>query len=82
MALAKRKLGRTGLEVTVLGFGGAPLGDLFARLDDATALATVEAAVQAGITHFDAAPMYGRALPSTGSAPFCAASRSGARLDL
>jgi D-threo-aldose 1-dehydrogenase len=62
MALAKRKLGRTGLEVTVLGFGGAPLGDLFARLDDATALATVEAAVQGGITHFDAAPMYGQGI--------------------
>ena len=29
MTLAKRKLGRTGLDVTVLGFGGAPLGDLY-----------------------------------------------------
>ncbi len=62
MALATRKLGRTGLDVTVMGFGGAPLGDLFTRLDDATALATVEAAVEAGITHFDAAPLYGHGI--------------------
>ena len=62
MALAKRKLGRTGLNVTVMGFGGAPLGDLFAKLDDATALATVDAAAHAGITHFDAAPLYGQGI--------------------
>ena len=62
MTLAKRKLGRTGLDVTTLGFGGAPPGDLFQRLEDATALATVEAAVSAGITHFDAAPMYGQGI--------------------
>ena len=62
MTLAKRKLGRTGLDVTVMGFGGAPLGDLFAKLDDATALATVEAAAHAGITHFDAAPLYGQGI--------------------
>jgi len=62
MALAKRRLGRTGLDVTVMGFGGAPLGDLFAKLDDATALATVEAAAHAGITHFDAAPYYGQGI--------------------
>lgn len=28
-AIPKRKLGNTGLEVTVLGMGGAPLGGLF-----------------------------------------------------
>lgn len=62
MALATRKLGRTGLDVTVMGFGGAPLGDLFARLDDATALATIAVAAKAGITHFDAAPLYGHGI--------------------
>lgn len=29
VAIPKRKLGKTGLEVTVLGMGGAPLGGLF-----------------------------------------------------
>src|SRR6185312_9889692 len=31
--LARRPLGRTGLAVTTLGFGCAPLGELYARLD-------------------------------------------------
>jgi len=29
MTLPTRKLGRTGLDVSILGFGGAPLGDLY-----------------------------------------------------
>jgi len=62
MALAKRTLGRTGLEVTTIGFGAAPLGDIYEVLDDATALATVEAAAGAGITLFDAAPLYGQGI--------------------
>jgi D-threo-aldose 1-dehydrogenase len=57
-----RALGRTGLSVSSLGFGGAPLGDLYTALDDATAIATVEAAATAGITLFDTAPLYGRGL--------------------
>src|SRR4029079_19396402 len=60
MALPTRKLGRTGLDVTVLGFGAAPLGDIYEVLDDATAIATVEAAAVAGITLFDAPPLYGQ----------------------
>src|SRR5215510_10810474 len=36
-AMPRRVLGRTGLQVSVLGFGTAPLGDLYAKLDDATA---------------------------------------------
>jgi D-threo-aldose 1-dehydrogenase len=60
--LDARPLGRSGLAVTTLGFGGAPLGDLYARLDDATALAAVQAAASAGVTLFDTAPLYGRGL--------------------
>lgn len=60
--LTTRTLGRTGLEVTALGFGGAPLGDIYELLDDATALATLEAAVAAGITLFDTAPFYGQGI--------------------
>lgn len=60
MGLATRKLGRTGLDVTVLGFGAAPLGDIYEVLDDATAIATVETAANAGVTLFDAAPLYGQ----------------------
>jgi aryl-alcohol dehydrogenase-like predicted oxidoreductase len=32
--LARRRLGETGLAPTVLGLGGAPLGDLFERLPE------------------------------------------------
>jgi len=62
MSLATRTLGRSNLTVTVLGFGTAPLGDLYARLDDATAIATVEAALAAGITLLDTSPHYGNGL--------------------
>lgn len=58
--LPTRKLGRTGLEVTTLGFGGAPLGDIYEELDDAVAIATVEEAGHTGVTLFDTAPFYGQ----------------------
>jgi D-threo-aldose 1-dehydrogenase len=58
--LPRRTLGRTGLEVTALGFGSAPLGDIYEVLDDATAIATVETAAQLGVTLFDTAPLYGQ----------------------
>jgi D-threo-aldose 1-dehydrogenase len=61
-AMPTRALGRSGLDVTVIGFGAAPLGDLYARLDDATAIAAVEAAYQAGILLFDTSPHYGNGL--------------------
>ncbi len=60
--LPTRPLGTTGLAVTVLGFGGAPLGDLYERLPEGTAIATVEAAQRAGMTLFDTSPHYGNGL--------------------
>ncbi|MGE0768760.1 MAG: aldo/keto reductase [Hyphomicrobiaceae bacterium] len=58
--LPKRQLGRTGLEVTALGFGSAPLGDIYEVLDDRTAIRTVEVAAEAGVSLFDTAPLYGQ----------------------
>lgn len=60
--LPRRRLGRGGLEVSILGFGGAPLGDLYDRLDEAVAQDTVAAAAACGITLFDTAPLYGHGL--------------------
>lgn len=57
-----RQIGGTGLQVSQLGFGGAPLGDFSSRLDEAQALATVEAAYQSGVTLFDTSPLYGHGL--------------------
>ncbi|TDV24054.1 D-threo-aldose 1-dehydrogenase [Paraburkholderia caballeronis] len=47
---------------TVLGFGTAPLGNMFRNIPDAEAAATVDAAWQHGIRYFDTAPFYGAGL--------------------
>ena len=54
-----RPLGRTGLSVTELGFGTAPLGNLFRPLPDAVARETLAAAEKAGFGYYDTAPFYG-----------------------
>jgi D-threo-aldose 1-dehydrogenase len=61
-ALPRRQLGRTGLSVSILGFGTAPLGDLFVRIPDEVAVATVERAFALGINLLDTSPLYGRGL--------------------
>jgi len=45
-----------------LGFGTAPLGNMFRNVDEDEALATVEAAWQQGTRYFDTAPFYGAGL--------------------
>jgi D-threo-aldose 1-dehydrogenase len=54
-----RAVGRTGLSVTELGFGGAPLGNLYAPMADGAARDAVDAAIDGGIAYFDTAPYYG-----------------------
>ena len=58
--LARRRLGKSGVELTAMGFGGAPLGELFTKVGDGDAEATLQAAWDAGIRYFDTAPWYGR----------------------
>lgn len=55
-------LGRTGLTVTRLGLGTAPLGGLFAPVTEADARGTVERAYELGLRFFDTAPLYGHGL--------------------
>jgi D-threo-aldose 1-dehydrogenase len=55
----RRTIGRRGLQVTGLGLGTAPLGGLYSDLSDEQALATVAAAMEAGVRFFDTAPHYG-----------------------
>src|SRR5215813_2551328 len=45
-----------------LGFGAAPLGNMFRNITEEEATATVEAAWQQGIRYFDTAPLYGAGL--------------------
>ncbi|MBN6151753.1 aldo/keto reductase [Xanthomonas sp. AmX2] len=59
---ATRRLGATAVQLSPLGFGAAPIGNLYAEVDDAVALAAVAAAHAAGIRHFDTAPYYGYGL--------------------
>ena len=58
-ALPMVAVGGSGVRVTRLVFGGAPIAGLFAPVDDVTAQATLEAAWDAGIRAFDTAPHYG-----------------------
>jgi D-threo-aldose 1-dehydrogenase len=55
----RRVLGKAGVEVSIMGFGGAPLGNMYQAFSDAQARATVEACFDAGIRYFDTAPYYG-----------------------
>jgi D-threo-aldose 1-dehydrogenase len=58
-ALPMEPVGGSDVRVTRLVFGGAPIGGLFAAVDDAAAQATLEAAWDAGVRAFDTAPHYG-----------------------
>ena len=57
-----RELGRTGLHVSVVSYGTAPLGDMFGAADEPTALRSVRHALDAGINLFDSSPYYGNGL--------------------
>jgi D-threo-aldose 1-dehydrogenase len=57
--LARRELGRTGLEMSVLGFGGAGIGNLYRELSDEDARTAVQESFASGVRYFDTAPYYG-----------------------
>jgi D-threo-aldose 1-dehydrogenase len=59
------RIGNGGLTFTELGFGGAPLGNLYRAIPDADADAILSAAWDAGVRHFDTAPLYGLGLSET-----------------
>ena len=55
-------LGKSGTRVTRLGFGAAPLGNLYAPVAEDEALAAVHAAYAQRIRYFDTAPLYGHGM--------------------
>jgi D-threo-aldose 1-dehydrogenase len=57
---AKRKLGRAAVEVSELGLGTAPLGDLFDIVEEDEARALIAAAWDSGVRYFDTSPWYGK----------------------
>jgi L-galactose dehydrogenase len=54
-----RRLGETGLKVSVLGFGASPLGDVFRKTTPEERIGSVHLAVDRGINFFDVSPYYG-----------------------
>ncbi|MEM7591407.1 MAG: aldo/keto reductase, partial [Cyanobacteria bacterium P01_A01_bin.83] len=54
-----RKFGNTGMKVSAIGMGTWNIGNQWGVVDEDTALATVEAAVDSGINLFDCAESYG-----------------------
>ncbi len=54
-----RRLKRSGIDLTVLGLGTAPLGGLYAPVPTSDARGAIAAAWDRGIRYFDTAPMYG-----------------------
>ena len=55
----KRRLGRTPLEVTALGFGAAPIGGFRATIAESDAQSLLDAAWNGGVRFFDTSPFYG-----------------------
>jgi D-threo-aldose 1-dehydrogenase len=62
IVLPKRRLGRTKLELTILGLGGSAIGNLHHPVPEQTAFDVVAAGLEGGIGYFDTAPLYGGGL--------------------
>lgn len=54
-----RRLGKTGYKVSEIGFGAWAIGGDWGPTDDKQAMSTLHAAVDAGVTFFDTADVYG-----------------------
>ncbi len=54
-----RRLGKTGYQVSAIGFGAWPIGSDYGPTEDATSLKALHAAADAGVTFFDTADNYG-----------------------
>ncbi len=60
-----RELGKTGLKVSIVGYGASPLGAEFGQIDPEEGRRAVHYAIDHGINYFDVAPYYGRTLAET-----------------
>jgi aryl-alcohol dehydrogenase-like predicted oxidoreductase len=57
--MQSRRLGKTGWDVSEIGFGAWAIGGEWGETDDEESLAALHAAVDAGVTFFDTADVYG-----------------------
>ena len=60
--IERRPVGNTGVSLTRIGFGGAPIGDINRAPSDTETRRLLDTAWNAGIRYFDVAPMYGAGL--------------------
>jgi aryl-alcohol dehydrogenase-like predicted oxidoreductase len=54
-----RRLGKTGYDVSAIGFGAWAIGGAWGATDDETSMTALHAALDAGVTFFDTADVYG-----------------------
>lgn len=60
-----RKLGKTGWNVSIIGYGAAPLGGVYGKLDEKKGIRSVHTAIDLGINFIDTAPYYGATASET-----------------
>jgi L-galactose dehydrogenase len=60
--LQKRRVGKTDMELTHLGFGASSIGAEFGQFDLNASLAAVRTAIEAGVNFIDTAAYYGRGM--------------------
>ena len=58
--LAKRTLGKTGIQVSAVGLGCMSFSGTYGPSDDAASIALIHDAIEAGITLFDSSDAYGK----------------------
>ncbi len=61
-AIPTKTLGRTNVDVCVVGMGGVTLGEIYAPVEEQQVRDTMETAWEAGIRYYDTSPWYGHGL--------------------
>jgi len=59
MQLQQRRIGNSGMHSSALGLGCMGMSEFYGATDETQSLATLEAALAAGVTLFDTADAYG-----------------------
>ena len=60
--MQKKKLGNTDINLSAIGFGAAPIGNLFEQLDDPSCYQILEDSFKSKINIYDTSPFYGNGL--------------------